>query len=85
MESLSRNYSDLQPGLPKWVKGGEASTPKLAVLIPWSSPRIVRVTADSEHLDVQDLEAQVCPDIWIMEIQTYLKDNILLDDSASTD
>jgi hypothetical protein len=33
---------------------------------------------------VQDLEAQVSPDTWITEIQTYLKDTILPDDSAST-
>jgi hypothetical protein len=32
---------------------------------------------------VQDPEAQVSPDIWITEIWTYLKDNVLLDDSAS--
>jgi hypothetical protein len=37
------------------------------------------------HPGVQDPEAQVSPDAWIMEIQTYLKDNILPDDSASVD
>jgi hypothetical protein len=36
------------------------------------------------HPDVQDSEAQVGPDIWIMEIRTYMKDNILPDDHAST-
>jgi hypothetical protein len=33
----------------------------------------------------QDPEAQIDPDTWITEIQTYLKDNTLSDDSASTD
>jgi hypothetical protein len=37
------------------------------------------------HPSVQDPEAQVSPDTWIREIQTYLKDNILPDDMASTD
>jgi hypothetical protein len=37
------------------------------------------------HLGAQDPEAQVDPDTWIMEIWTYLKDNILSDDSASAD
>jgi hypothetical protein len=56
-----------------------------AALIPWSSPRIVGVTGDSVHPGVPDHEAQVSPDTWITEIRTYLKDNILPDDSASTD
>jgi hypothetical protein len=34
---------------------------------------------------VQDPEGQVGPDTWITEIQSYLKDNILPDDSASID
>jgi hypothetical protein len=34
------------------------------------------------HLGAQNTEAQVSPDTWIMEIQTYLKDNIILDDMA---
>jgi hypothetical protein len=38
---------------------------------------------DSVHPDAQDLKAQVGSDTWITEIQTYLKDNILSDDSAS--
>jgi hypothetical protein len=38
---------------------------------------------DSVHVGAQDPEAQADPDIWIMEIQTYLKDNILPDDMAS--
>jgi transposase InsO family protein len=69
-------------------EGGETSTSKLTVLaalIPWSPPRIVGITGDSVHPDAQDPEAQVGPDTWITEIQTYLKDNILPDDSASTD
>jgi hypothetical protein len=37
------------------------------------------------HPDAQDLEAQVGPDTWIVEIRIYLKDNILPDDSTSTD
>jgi ribonuclease HI len=66
--------------------GGETSTSRLAVpaaLISWSLSRIVGVTGDSVHLGAQDPEAQVGPDTWIMEIRTYLKDNILSDDSAS--
>jgi hypothetical protein len=67
---------------------GETSTLKLVVptaLFPWSPPSIVGVTGDFVHSDAQDPEAQVSPDAWIMEIQTYLKDNILPDDSASAD
>jgi hypothetical protein len=37
------------------------------------------------HPSGQDPEAQVGPDTWITEIQTYLKDNILPDDSAFAD
>jgi hypothetical protein len=37
------------------------------------------------HPGTQDPEAQVGPDTWIMEIRTYLKDNILPDDNASAD
>jgi hypothetical protein len=37
------------------------------------------------HPDVQDPEAQAGPNTWIMEIQTYLKYNILPDDMASAD
>jgi hypothetical protein len=33
----------------------------------------------------QNPEAQVGPDTWITEIQTYLKDNILPDDKTSAD
>jgi hypothetical protein len=54
-------------------------------MAPWSPPRIVDITRDSVHPDAQDLEAQVSPDTWITEIQTYLKDNILPDNSASAD
>jgi hypothetical protein len=35
------------------------------------------------HHDAQDPKAKVGPEIWIKEIWTYLKNNILLDDSAS--
>jgi hypothetical protein len=56
-----------------------------AALIAWCSPRIVCITGDSVHPSGQDPEAQVGPDTWITEIQTYLKDNILPDDSASAD
>jgi hypothetical protein len=69
-------------------EGGETSTLKLVVsaaLIPWSPPRIVGITGNSVHPGVQDLEAQVGPDTWITQIRTYLKDNILPDDSASAD
>jgi hypothetical protein len=37
------------------------------------------------HLGVQDPEAHVSLDTWSTEIWTYLKDNILPDDSASAD
>jgi hypothetical protein len=37
------------------------------------------------HPSAQDPEAQVGPDTWITEMWTYLKDNILPDDSASAD
>jgi hypothetical protein len=37
------------------------------------------------HPEVQDLEAHIGPDTWITEIRTYLKDNIILDDSAYAD
>jgi hypothetical protein len=40
---------------------------------------------DSVHPSAQDPEAQVGPDTWITEIQTYLKDNILPNDSVSAD
>jgi hypothetical protein len=56
-----------------------------AVLIPWSPPRIIGVTGDSLHPGTQDPESQVGPNVWIMEIRNYLKDNILPDDSASND
>jgi hypothetical protein len=69
-------------------KGGKTSTSKLVVLtalIPWSPSRIVGVLGDSVHPNVQDPEAEDGPDTWIMEIQAYLKDNILLDEHVSTD
>jgi hypothetical protein len=69
-------------------EGGETNTSKLTVpttLIPWCLSRIVGVTGDSVHPDAQDPEAQVGPNTWITEIQTYLKDNILPDDSAFAD
>jgi hypothetical protein len=37
------------------------------------------------HPSAQDLEAQVGLDTWITEIRTYLKDNILPNDSAPID
>jgi hypothetical protein len=40
---------------------------------------------DSVHPGAQDPEAQVGPDAWIIEIQAYLNDNILSNDSASAD
>jgi hypothetical protein len=40
---------------------------------------------DSVQSGAQDPEAQVSPDTYITEIQTYLKDNILPNDSASAD
>jgi hypothetical protein len=67
-------------------EGGKTSTLKLAVpvvLLPWSPPRVVGVTGDFVHSDVQ--EAQVGPNTWITEIQTYFKDNILPDDMTSVD
>jgi hypothetical protein len=66
-------------------EGGETSTLKLAVLLPWSLPRVVGITGDSVHPGMQDPEAQASPDTWITEIQTYLKYNILPDDMTSAD
>jgi hypothetical protein len=69
-------------------EGGVSSTSKLAVptvLVPWSPPRIVGPTRGFVYPDVQDPEAQAGSDTWITEIRTYLKDNILPDDMASTD
>jgi hypothetical protein len=66
-------------------EGGETNTSNLAVLVPWSPPRVVGVTGDSVHPDMQDSEAQVGPDTWITEIRTYLKDNILPDGMTFTD
>jgi hypothetical protein len=37
------------------------------------------------HPGAQDSEAQAGPNTWIMEIWTYLKDNILPNDMASAD
>jgi hypothetical protein len=56
-----------------------------AAQLPWNPPRVVGVTGDSVHPGAQDPEAQASPDTWIMEIWTYLKDNILPDDMTSTD
>jgi hypothetical protein len=74
-----------------WVvnpsEGGETSTSKLVVpvvLLPWSPPRVLGVTGNSVHPSAQDPEAQDGLDTWIMEIRTYLKDNILPDDMTST-
>jgi hypothetical protein len=67
---------------------GETSTSKLAVpvtLFPWSLPRVVGITGDSVHPNVQDLDAQLGTDTWITEIRGYLKDNILPDEHASTE
>jgi hypothetical protein len=69
-------------------EGGETSTSKLAVptvLVPWSPLRVVAVTGGSVHPSAQDPEAQASPNIWITEIRTYLKDNILPDDMTSAD
>jgi hypothetical protein len=46
-------------------EGGKTNTSNLAVLVPWSLPRVVGVTRDSVHPDTQDSEAQVGPDTWI--------------------
>jgi hypothetical protein len=46
---------------------------------------VVGITGDSVHPGMQDPEAQAGPDAWITKIWTYLEDNILLDDMASTD
>jgi ribonuclease HI len=58
-----------------WVanpsEGGETSTSKLAilaVLLPWSPPRVLGITGDFVHLGAQDPEAQAGPDTWITEI-----------------
>jgi hypothetical protein len=54
-------------------------------LVLWSPPRIIGIVGNSVNPGTQDPEAQVGPDTWITEIWTYLKDNILPDDSASID
>jgi hypothetical protein len=69
-------------------KGGETSTLKLAVpmvLATCSPPRVAAVVRNSVHPGAQDPDAQASPNTWITEIQSYLKDNILPDDMASTD
>jgi hypothetical protein len=75
-----------------WVanpsKGGETNTSKLAVLavlVPWSPPRVVGITGDSVPPSAQDPEAQAGPDTWITEFRTYLRDNILPNDMAFAD
>jgi hypothetical protein len=55
------------------------------VLVPWSPPRDVGITGDSVHPSAQDSETQASPDTWIMEIWTYLKDNMFPDDMDFTD
>jgi hypothetical protein len=69
-------------------EGGETSTLKLTVpvaLFSWRPPRIIDVTGDSVHPYAQDPDVQFSPNSWITEIQDYLKDNILLDEHASTE
>jgi hypothetical protein len=69
-------------------EGGETSTLKLAVpvaLFSWSPPRIVDIIRDSVNSGAQDPEAQASPDVWIMEIWDYLKDNILPGEHVSTE
>jgi hypothetical protein len=69
-------------------EGGKSSTSKLAVptvLATWSPARVAGIAGNSMHPDAQDPEAQVGPDTYITEIQTYLKDNILFDDMTSAD
>jgi hypothetical protein len=55
------------------------------VLFPWSLLRIVGITEDSMHPDVQDPDTQISPDAWIMEIRDYMKDSILPDEHVSTE
>jgi hypothetical protein len=69
-------------------EGVETSTSKLAVpavLVPWSPPRIIGIMGGSVHPGTEDPEAQVSLDTWVTKIRTYLKDNILPNDMASTD
>jgi hypothetical protein len=54
-------------------------------LFIWSPPRIVGVTRNSVNPIVQDPNAQVGPDAWIMEIWDYLKNNILPDEHLSVE
>jgi hypothetical protein len=54
-------------------------------LSAWSPPRIIGVTGDSVHPGKQDPDAQVGPDTWISEIWSYMKDNILPDEHASSE
>jgi hypothetical protein len=48
-----------------------------------SPPRIIGITRDSVNHGVQDPDAQAGPDAWIMEIQDYLKNNILPNEHIS--
>jgi hypothetical protein len=57
----------------------------LTTLFIWSPPRIVGVTRNSVNPIVQDPNAQVGPDAWIMEIWDYLKNNILPDEHLSAE
>jgi hypothetical protein len=54
-------------------------------LFIWSPPRIVGVMRNSVNPIVQDPNAQVGPDAWIMEIWDYLKNNILPDEHLSAE
>jgi hypothetical protein len=47
--------------------------------------KVLGIMGDSVHPGAQDPEAQAGPDTWIMEIRTYLKDNILPNDITFTD
>jgi hypothetical protein len=57
----------------------------LVVLLPWSPARVLGIMRDSVYSSAQDPEAQAGPDTWIMEIRTYLKNNILPDGTAFAD
>jgi hypothetical protein len=47
--------------------------------------KVLGIMGDSVHPGAQDPEAQAGPDTWLMEIRTYLKDNILPNDITFTD
>jgi hypothetical protein len=69
-------------------EGGQTSTSKLmvlAVLHPWSPPRVVCFLEGPEDLMEPCPNSKGGPDEWISNIRDYLKDNFLPEDQASAE